>query len=205
MSSPQNFVPEPDTALAAQRDWYVDPWHTGVHFTVRNRGLGLVRGRFLRVSGTAEVPDGDLAKTAVSVTLETASLTTGVKARDANLRGSLYLDTEKHPTATFVSTELVRTGALHGVLRGTLELLGTRHDLDLEVRWLGRGGDPFREDGSQLAFTASGRLSLRELGLGQKLLPYLPIPGLGDAVELVLDVVLLPYDPTPMLGDIPID
>jgi hypothetical protein len=74
----------------------------------------------------------------------------------------------------------------------------------LNTRWEGIAPDPF-SDASHLAFEARGRVTLTEFGLGQELMPGLLVPGLGDAVDLLLDVVLLPYDPAPKLADIPID
>ena len=197
-------VPEPDTAISARDHWYVDPWHTAVHFAVFNRGAGRVRGRFTRVAGTLVPGADDIANTKVEVSIEADSFTTGVSMRDRHLKSGDFLDVERHPTISFEADRLVRTGSLHGELHGRLDFRGMPMEVTLAVEWAGSAQDPFREDERHLAFSATGRLSLRELGLGQELLPGLRIPGLGDAVELVLDVVLVPYDPTPMLKDIPV-
>jgi polyisoprenoid-binding protein YceI len=197
-------IPEPDTAVGARERWYVDPWHTAVHFAVLNRGAGRVRGRFTSLAGTL-VPRGDgLAGSKVEVSIDADSFTTGVGMRDKHLKSGDFLDVEHHPTLHFVAERLVRTGPLHGELEGRLNFRGAPVQVTLAVEWAGSAQDPFREDARHLAFSARGRLSLRELGLGQELLPGLRIPGLGDTVELTLDVVLLPYDPTPMLKDIPV-
>ena len=198
-------IPEPDTAISARDQWYVDPWHTAVHFAVFNRGAGRVRGRFTRLAGTMVPGSDDLESAKVEVSIEADSFTTGVGMRDRHLKSGDFLNVEHHPTIRFVADRLVRTGPLHGELEGRLDFRGRPVDVTLAVQWAGSAQDPFREDARHLAFSATGRLSLRELGLGQELLPGLRIPGLGDAVELTLDVVLVPYDPTPMLKDIPVD
>ncbi|MFJ4467054.1 YceI family protein [Streptomyces sp. NPDC089424] len=203
MTTQPEPVCEPDTALSARERWYLDPWHTAVHFAVLNRGAGLVRGRFTHLSGTLAPGKDQLRDTEVEVTIEAMSVTTGVVTRDDHLRSG-FLDVEHHPTIRFLGNRLTRTGPLHGELGGTLEFRGRPVDIELAVRWAGSAVDPFRDDARHLAFRATGRLTLTELGLAQDLLPGLRIPGLGDAVELTLDVVLLPYDPAPMLRDIPV-
>lgn len=197
-------VPEPDAAVSAHDRWFLDPWHTAVHFAVLNRGAGRVRGRFTRLSGTLVPGADDLGATRVEVSIEADSFTTGVRVRDRHLKTRDFLAVEHHPTIRFEADRLVRTGPLHGELAGRLDFRGTPVDVTLTVEWAGSAQDPFREDARHLAFSATGRLSMRELGLGQELLPGLRIPGLGDTVELTLDVVLVPYDPTPMLMDLPV-
>ncbi|MGW1540039.1 YceI family protein [Streptomyces sp. NPDC002309] len=203
MTAPPEPVPEPDTALSARDLWYVDPWHTAVHFAVLNRGAGRVRGRFTHLAGTLVPGKDGLSDTQVEVIIEAASITTGVVTRDNHLR-SAFLDVEHHPTIRFLSDRLTRTGPLHGVLGGSLEVRGRPFATELAVHWAGTAQDPFRAEARHLAFSATGRLSLTSLGLAQDLLPGLRIPGLGDTLDLTLDVVLVPYDPTPMLRDIPV-
>jgi hypothetical protein len=41
-------------------------------------------------------------------------------------------------------------------------------------------------------------------GTEQELLPGLRTPGLGDEIEVTLDIVPVSYDPAPMLNDIPV-
>lgn len=139
----------------------------------------------------------------MEVTIEAASITTGVVTRDDHLKSG-FLDVERHPTIRFLGNRLTRTGPLHGVLGGRLEFRGKPYETEPAVLWAGTAPDPFRADARHLAFSATGRLSLTGLGLGQDLLPGLRIPGLGDTLDLTLEVVLVPYDPTPILRDIPV-
>jgi polyisoprenoid-binding protein YceI len=191
-----------DEQLAASPVWYLDPWHTGVQFATRNRGAGKVRGRFVHVAGT--VTSGqDSADATVHVSIDTSSISTGVRARDDHLRGGSFLNVAEFPSATFDADRFVRTSVGTGILCGSLTLRGLTRAVSLDVRWEGAAPDPFT-DGVHLAFTATGKVSLADFGMRQELLPGLKVPGIGDAVELVLDVVLLPYDPQPLLADIPV-
>ena len=206
MSSSTLQKPAPvgvDDLLATQQMWYLDPWHTAVHFATRNRGAGRVRGRFLHTSGTV-TPGADLSEATVRVEIDAASLTTGVSARDHHLRTAGFVDVEQFPTATFASREVVRDGIEEAILVGDLTFKGRSQELRLAVRFEGSADDPFREGATHVAFSATGSLRLSELGLGQPLGRF-KVPGLGDTVELTLDVVLVSYDPAPMVSGIPID
>lgn len=205
MSSTEIPILEVDRLLAATPTWHIDPWHTAVHFSTLNRGAGRVRGHFTRASGTVQPGSEGLSDVAVRVSIDTASFTTGVSARDRQVRSQAFLDTEQHPAATFTATGFSRTGTGHGRLDGQLQIRGVTQEVSLAVRWQGSAADPFRDGSTHLAFTATGEITLSQFGMRQDLIPGLRIPGIGDAVELVLDVVLIGYDPAPMLANIPID
>lgn len=192
-----------DALLASERTWHFDPWHTTIQFATRNRGAGRVRGRFVHAAGTVESGPA-VGDASVSVTIDVASLTTGVSVRDQHLRSPAFFDVLQYPTATFESTAVVRDGVEEAIVLGQLSFRGDKHEARLATRWEGSADDPFREGSRHLAFSGSTVLRLSELGMGQPLTAF-KVPGIGDTVELTLDVVLLPYDPTPMLSDIPID
>jgi polyisoprenoid-binding protein YceI len=192
-----------DGILAEQRTWYFDPWHTAVHFVTRNRGAGHVRGRFLHSTGFL-TSGADVTAARISAVIDTRSLTTGVAARDHHLRSADFFDVERHPAATFESTAVIRDGVEEMVVVGELLLKGEKHTVHLATRWEGTADDPFSEGVTHLALSATTTLRLSEVGMGQALNRF-RIPGIGDTVDLTLDVVLLPYDPAPKLADIPID
>jgi polyisoprenoid-binding protein YceI len=56
-----------------------------------------------KVSGTIDVDPANLAAASVNLTVDTASLDSGMKMRDDDMRDS-YLETKKYPAATFKST-----------------------------------------------------------------------------------------------------
>lgn len=192
-----------DGLLATNQTWHLDPWHSAVQFATRNRGAGRVRGRFIHASGSVTT-GADLSEATATVEIDTASLTTGVSARDHHLRSGAFFDVDQFPTATFVSRELVRDGVEEAILVGDLTFKGQSQEVRLAVRWEGSADDPFQEGATHLAFSATGSLRLSELGLGQPLGRF-KVPGLGDTVDLVLDVVLVSYDPATKITDIPID
>jgi polyisoprenoid-binding protein YceI len=113
-------------SLVYASTWNIDPDHSSTGFKVRHLMVSNVKGVFGKVQGVVNVDDQDLTKSNVSVTIDTASIDTGVAKRDTHLRSPDFLDVAKYPTMTFVSTKVAKGGkglkvtgnlTLHGVTR----------------------------------------------------------------------------------------
>jgi polyisoprenoid-binding protein YceI len=83
----------------------IDPVHTFVTFGTRHLRIGQVRGGFTSFSGTITV-DEDPSRTIVDLSVETASVDTGQKVRDADLRSPRFFNTERFER--LVRTDTVR-------------------------------------------------------------------------------------------------
>lgn len=148
------------TALPAGR-WELDPVHTTLEFRVRHAGLARVRGVFEDFDGSVEVGDDGSVRGEASVA--TASLTTGIGARDEHLRSGDFFAAEEHPRMRFVTTS-VEIDADGGVTaRGELTIRDTTREIDLSGEVLGYGLD---DDGAErIGIELSGRLDRRDYGL----------------------------------------
>lgn len=82
----------------------VDHSHTTIQFKVKNLGIMNVTGVFEKFKGTADINETDITKSKVDVTIETASINTGINRRDNHLRSPDFFDVVKFPTMTFEST-----------------------------------------------------------------------------------------------------
>lgn len=122
--------------LAVASTWNIDPEHSNIGFKVRHLMVSNVKGVFGKVSGVVHVDDNDLAKSSVTATIDTASIDTGVAKRDAHLKSADFLDVEKYPTMTFVSTKIAPTGAGKMKLSGNLTLHGVTRPVVLDVEGL---------------------------------------------------------------------
>jgi polyisoprenoid-binding protein YceI len=120
----------PVTAAAAT--WKIDPDHSNIMFQVRHLGLVEVKGIFQKFSGTLNLED-NIAKSSVNVTIDAASVATGVEKRDEHLRTADFFDVAKYPTITFVSKKV--TPAEHGKLKviGDLTIHGITKEAVLNV------------------------------------------------------------------------
>jgi polyisoprenoid-binding protein YceI len=121
----------PAFALAAP--YTIDPEHSSVGFKVRHMMVSNVKGDFGKVSGVVNIDDKDLRKSSVEVTIDTASINTGVTKRDEHLRSHDFFDVVNYPTMTFVSrkVEIGVGGTLQ--VHGNLTLHGVTKDVVLHV------------------------------------------------------------------------
>jgi polyisoprenoid-binding protein YceI len=119
-------------ALAQTSSWATDPAHSEVDFTIRHGGVSNVHGRFGGVKGTLVYNEADITKATVTVTIDTATVNTGVDARDAHLKTDAFFDVAKFPTAAFTSSSVVKNGNRLTV-NGNLTLHGVTKPIVLDV------------------------------------------------------------------------
>ena len=115
-------------------NYAVDPAHTTIQFSVKNLGFMTVNGSFTKFSGTVIIDDADLTKSTVDVSIDTASINTGITMRDNHLRSADFFDVAKFPTMTFVATK-VEAGTAKDALKvtGNLTIKGVTKSVDLLV------------------------------------------------------------------------
>ncbi len=93
--------------------WNIDPpSHTEASFTVRHAGISKVRGT-VAVTGGALTVGEDLESSAVSVTLDPSTVTTGDANRDGHLKGNDFFDVEVFGEWTFVSKAVREAGSAY--------------------------------------------------------------------------------------------
>ena len=119
--------------LAFATTWNIDSDHSSTGFKVRHLMVSNVKGTFGKVQGVVNVDDKDISRSNVSATIETVSVDTGVAKRDTHLRSPEFLDVEKFPTMTFVSTKVVKHGMNGLRVTGNLTLHGVTRPVVLEV------------------------------------------------------------------------
>jgi polyisoprenoid-binding protein YceI len=69
-----------------------------------------VRGEFRTVRGDLKLNDDDITQSEIDIVIDTSSIHTCDKQRDAHLWSPDFLDTERHPLLTFRSTKLEKAG-----------------------------------------------------------------------------------------------
>ena len=117
--------------------WTADPSRTTVEFAVEHFwGLHTVRGRFRRFDGAYVV---GVAGPEIELTIDAASVDTGISARDRHLRSADFFDVDEHPQVRFTSTRVTGIGDGQVRVSGELEAAGTSVPLvfDASVRLIG--------------------------------------------------------------------
>ncbi|QGK68832.1 hypothetical protein GIY23_04075 [Allosaccharopolyspora coralli] len=129
---------EPDDSLALPEPglWTFDQAHTEVRFTAQHIGMSKIHGGFLNFDGQIRV-QSPFEYSEVDVTIDAASITTGVPQRDEHLRSPDFLDVARHPTLQFSSERLVPVSGDRWKVRGALTLRDTTSPVELDTRYLG--------------------------------------------------------------------
>jgi len=141
--------------------WNLDPTHTDASFTVRHAGISKVRGTVAVTSGALTVGE-DLESSAVSVTLDPSTVTTGDANRDGHLKSGDFFDVETFGEWTFVSTAIRTDGDKHVVV-GDLTIHGVTREVELETEFNGTAVDPFGN--TRAGFEATVTISRKDFGL----------------------------------------
>ncbi|MGQ0713698.1 MAG: YceI family protein [Gemmatimonadaceae bacterium] len=146
--------------------WQLDPTHSSVEFSVKHMMMTTVRGRFKDLKATL-TGDGDHPDDAgVSVTIETASIDTGVADRDAHLRGEDFFDAERFPQISFRSTGVEKPPEEEGDrfrVVGDLTIRDSSMEAVLDCEYQGRGTDPWGK--TRAGFSFRTEIDRREWGL----------------------------------------
>lgn len=141
--------------------WSIDPAHTTVEFVARHLMVTKVRGGFHNVEGSVTVAD-DPANSWVTVTIPTATLSTGADDRDAHVKSADFLNVEAFPTMTFASTA-VEGSAEKWRVTGDLTIAGITKSVQLDVEFSGVSPDPW--GGQRAGFSATTEINREDWGL----------------------------------------
>lgn len=110
----------------------IDPTHTFVTWEVNHFGTSTSRGRFDKKEGSVTF-DRTARTGKVDITIDTASISTGVAPFNAHLKSKDFLNTAAHPKARFVGERLVFNGDKVSEVVGTLTLLGKTQPVTLKA------------------------------------------------------------------------
>jgi polyisoprenoid-binding protein YceI len=119
--------------LSFAENWKIDPAHTSVEFKIKHLMISWVKGVFTDVQGTAVFDDADPGKASVNVQIATASVDTGTKKRDDDLRSPNFFDAATYPVMSFVSKKIVVADGVPSQIHGDLTIHGQTRDVVLDV------------------------------------------------------------------------
>lgn len=124
---------------ACAADTFVfDKAHSTMGFEVRHL-FSTVPGKFDDFTGTINYDEANPENSSVDVTIKTASVDTGVKMRDDDLRSPNFFDAAKYPEITFKSKSVKMTGNNTADVTGDLTMHGVTKEVVLKVELLGKG------------------------------------------------------------------
>jgi polyisoprenoid-binding protein YceI len=169
-------------AIAQTSTWVPDKAHSGVDFSILHMGLSNVRGHFGNIGGTITLNDSDITKSAVDVTIDVSTVSTGVGQRDTDLKSPNFFDVAQFPTASFVSTGIAKNGNSLSV-SGNLTLHGVTKPIVLKVEGP-TGPVPGMDKKPHCGFSATTTISRTAFGIASKY----PTAVVDDEVKLMIDL-----------------
>jgi polyisoprenoid-binding protein YceI len=174
-------------ALPAAGSYTVDPEHSFVYFGAWHHVVGLVRGRFDKVTGTITASQ-DPAACAVDIVIDTSTISTQNTERDDDLRGPDFFDVKKFPTATYQGRGIHRA-ADHWIMDGTLTIRGISKAVPLTFVFKGLFPDTPAGKPPRASFHGIAELRRGDFGMTRDNLMELgQPPAPGNDVQLEIDV-----------------
>ncbi len=149
-------------------EYEIDPSHSFVEFRIQHLGYSWLYGRFNTITGAFHHDPNAPQDNKISLEIDTASIDTNHAKRDTHLRNEDFLDVKKFPKATFESTKFIGS-AEEGILHGTLTLHGVSKPIEIKVKKLGEGKDPW--GGYRAGFVGTFKLVRKEFGMSYQLGP----------------------------------
>lgn len=168
-------------ATAQTSIWKIDPNHSEIDFTVRHMSVSNVHGRIGIKEGQINFNDTDATKSTVTVTIDAASVDTGVSGRDNDLKSDHFFDVANYPTATFVSTNVSKSGNNLSVI-GNLTLHGVTKPVVLTVEGPS-APTPGMDKKPHSGYTATATIKRTDFGVGNA-----PAAMIGDEIKLEIDL-----------------
>jgi polyisoprenoid-binding protein YceI len=171
------------TPVVAAESFTLDPSHTFPSFEVTHLGFSIQRGRFDRTTGKVTL-DVAAKKGTADITIDTASVDTGLGKLEERLRGEDFFNVARYPTMTFRSSQFTFDGDNVTSVTGDLTLLGVTRPVTLKASYFRCGEHPMARKkacGADLAGT------IKRSDYGMK---YLVGP-VGDDVTLHIQVEAL--------------
>ena len=110
-------------AQAQSATYNIDPTHTFVIFEAKHFATSTVRGRFDKKEGSVTIDRA--AKTGkADITIDTASINSGVGPFDGHLKSKDFFNAAEVPTARFVGDKFSFDGTKVTAVAGSLTMLG---------------------------------------------------------------------------------
>ncbi len=172
------LLPFSSTVIAAPETYTLDSGHTYVLWHINHFGFSNPSGKWL-ANGTLILDETKPQNSKVDVTIKTDTIDTGIPKLDEHLKSKAFFETDKYPTATFVSTKVTLAGKNKAKVTGNLTIHGVTKPVTLDVTLNKIGINPITTKKS-VGFTAKTKIKRSDFDMTTLL------PGLGD--DVVIDI-----------------
>lgn len=119
---------------AQAKKWTIDKEKSRVQFITRLGPHTPAVGTYKNIVGAIEYDCKNPEKARVSATIDTNTMSTGVNARDNDVKSAKYLDCVKFPLAKFSSLQIKRNKEGKFTMKGEFNLHGVKRVVDLDLQ-----------------------------------------------------------------------
>ena len=151
------------SAGAADYKVDIDGAHAFVNFKFKHLGYSVLSGTFREFDGKFSWDAEDPAASSIQIDIDVTSIDSNHAERDKHIRGKRYLNTDKFPTAQFVSTGIKPGPDGHMTVLGDLTLHGETQPIEIDTKWIGEGDDPW--GGYRAGFEGYVTIDTRDFGM----------------------------------------
>ncbi len=129
------------SALAQAESYGFDPEHSTITFGWNHAGISQQSGNFRTFKGELNLDREDISNSAIEVTIDVASMDTGVIKLDEDLLPNFF-EAEKYPQMIFKSTAVHQSAADRAQVTGDLTIHGVTKSVTLDVLLTFEGPHP---------------------------------------------------------------
>lgn len=170
--------------------WTIDTDHSAANFTIKHMAISKVKGNFNNVSGSVVFHDSGPNPFSIDMTIDPASIDTGVNKRDDHLKSPDFFDINKYPSIHFVSKKVVPAGQGKYQVIGTLTMHGVTHNITVALEGLeGEVKDPWGNirKGGQI----TGEVNRKDFGMEYNSVLETGNLLIGEIADVTLDFELI--------------
>jgi polyisoprenoid-binding protein YceI len=169
--------------MTKNTSWSIDNAHSCAGFEIQHMAISKINGSFNTISGKLEFDEAASSPLSLEISIDPASINTGVDKRDEHLRSPDFFDTGKYPEITFVSEKIVpgRDGSFE--IEGSLSLHGVSKIITITLAGLGREEkDPWGN--TRRGAHITGRINRKDFGMAYNSVLESGNLLIGEAVDL---------------------
>lgn len=170
-----------DPSAAPKGDYALDRRHASLLVKVPHMGgFSRFTMRFDRLDGSFAYDPATWTATKVTITVDPASIDTGLPDFDKTIAGPSYFDSARHPAITFVSSKVEGENG-KGAVSGDLTFHGVTRPVVLDVTFNGVGPGMLGA-GTRMGFSGTTRIKRSDFGVTTM------SQFAGDDLDLVFEV-----------------
>ena len=141
--------------------------YSKLQFTITQMAVSDVDGEFKDFSAVVTLEKSDFYDAQFKLTANSASVNTGIHARDNHLKSAEFFDIANFTTLAFTSSSITKTTNNHYKLAGNLTLHGVTKAVVMDLRYRGTITNPMSK-ADDAGFQLSGTIKRSDFGFVSK-------------------------------------